>query len=241
MEEIDLKEIIGVFWEKKVTIILLMAIFMVIGFIYSSFFVVPKYSASTTLVLAQSSSKEDGTITTNDITLNSKLISTYSGLLESSKVTRQVISNLGIDDSEASIKNNVSVSAETGTDIIKITVKNTDPEKAADIANEMAVVFAEEVKRLYGMDNINTLDVAEPNEDPSNVNLTKTIIIFGVIGAVIGVGYVFVLFMLDNSIKSSEDIEKAMGITVLANIPVYEADTKIGTRSSRNSKGGKRR
>lgn len=241
MEEIDLKEIIGVFWEKKVTIILLMAIFMVIGFIYTSFFVVPKYSASTTLVLAQSASKEDGTITTNDVTLNSKLISTYSGLLESSKVTRQVITNLGIDDSEASIKNNVSVSAETGTDIIKITVKNTDPEKAADIANEMAVVFAEEVKRLYGMDNINTLDVAEPNEVPSNVNLTKTIIIFGIIGAVIGVGYVFVLFMLDNSIKSSEDIEKAMGITVLANIPVYEADTKVGTRSSKNSKGGKRR
>ena len=181
------------------------------------------------------------TITTNDVTLNSKLISTYSGLLESSKVTRQVISNLGIDDSEASIKNNVSVSAETGTDIIKITVKNTDPEKAADIANEMAVVFAEEVKRLYGMDNINTLDVAEPSEVPSNVNLTKTIIIFGVIGAVIGVGYVFVLFMLDNSIKSSEDIEKAMDIPVLANIPGYEADTKIGTRSSKNSKGGKRR
>ena len=241
MEEIDLKEIIGVFWEKKVTIILLMAIFMVIGFIYTSFFVVPKYSASTTLVLAQSASKEDGTITTNDVTLNSKLISTYSGLLESSKVTRQVITNLGIDDSEASIKNNVSVSAETGTDIIKITVKNTDPEKAADIANEMAVVFAEEVKRLYGMDNINTLDVAEPSEAPSNVNLTKTIIIFGVIGAVIGVGYVFVLFMLDNSIKSSEDIEKAMDIPVLANIPVYEADTKVGTRSSKNSKGGKRR
>ena len=241
MEEIDLKEIIRVFWEKKVTIILLMAIFMVIGFIYSSFFVVPKYSASTTLVLAQSASKEDGTITTNDVTLNSKLISTYSGLLESSKVTRQVITNLGIDDSEASIKNNVSVSAETGTDIIKITVKNTDPEKAADIANEMAVVFAEEVKRLYGMDNINTLDVAEPSEAPSYVNLTKTIIIFGVIGAVIGVGYVFVLFMLDNSIKSSEDIEKAMGITVLANIPVYEVDTKIGTRTAKNSKGGKRR
>lgn len=242
MEEIDLKEIVGIFWEKKVTIILLMAIFMVIGFIYSSFFVVPKYSASTTLVLAQSaSSGEDGTITTNDITLNSKLISTYSGLLESSKVTRQVISNLGIDDSEESIKNNVSVSAESGTDIIKITVKHTDPEKAADIANEMAVVFAEEVKRLYGMDNINTLDVAEPNDVPSNVNLTKTMIIFGIVGAVIGVAYIFVLFMLDNSIKSSEDVEKSMDIPVLANIPVYEPEAKIGTRSARNSKGGKRR
>ena len=69
----------------------------------------------------------------------------------------------------------------------------------------------------------------------------KAVFFLGVIGAVIGVGYVFVLFMLDNSIKSSEDIEKAMDIPVLANIPVYEADTKIGTRSSKNSKGGKRR
>lgn len=241
MEEIDLKEIIGVFWEKKVTIILLMAIFMVIGFIYSSFFVEPKYSASTTLVLAQSASKEDGTITTNDITLNSKLISTYSGLLESSRVTRQVISNLEIDDSEASIKNNVSVSAETGTDIIKITVKNTNSEKAADIANEMAVVFAEEVKRLYGMDNINILDHAEPSSVPSNINLSKTIIIFGIVGAILGVGYIFILFMLDNSIKSSEDVEKAIEIPVLASIPVYEPDSKTVSRTSKNSKGGKRR
>lgn len=245
MEEIDLKELMLIFWEKKVTIILLMAIFMVVGFIYSSFLVVPKYASSTTLVLAQSTSgDETGEITTTDVTLNSKLISTYSKLIESSKVTRQVISNLGISDSEDSIRNNVSVTAESGTDIIKITVTHTDPEKAADIANEMAVVFADEVKRLYGMDNINTLDPAEADSIPANVNLTKTMIIFGAIGFIIAVGYIFVLYMLDNSVKSQEDIEKSMNIPVLANIPVYENESKAGTRSSRNtkkSKGGKRR
>lgn len=245
MEEIDLKELVLAIWEKKTTIILLTAIFMVLGFIYSSFIVVPKYSSSTKLVLAQSTSSSDSTsITTTDITLNSKLISTYAEILESSKVVRQVISNLGIEDSEESIRNNVSVTAESGTDIIKITVSNTEPKKAADIANEMAVVFAEEVKRLYGMDNINTLDPAEANDVPSNVNFTKTIIIFGVIGFVIAVAYVFIIYMLDNSIKSGEDVERVTHVPVLASIPVYEPDAKVTAaraKSKKRSKGGKRK
>lgn len=245
MEEIDLKELIRVFWEKKTTIILLIAIFMVLGFIYSSFLVEPKYTSSTKLVLAQSSSESDSaSITTTDITLNSKLISTYAGILESNKVVRQVISNLGIEDSEESIKNNVSVTSETGTDIIKITVSNTNAQKAADIANEMSKVFAEEVKRLYGMDNINTLDPAEVNEEPSNINLTKTIIIFAAIGFIIAVGYIFVVYMLDNSVKTSDDIERTMQIPVLASIPVYEPEAKMTAaraKSKKKSKGGKRR
>lgn len=246
MEEIDLKEIIGVFWDKKSTVILLTAIFMVLGFIYSSFIVVPKYASTTKLVLAQSVNKEDGgSITTTDITLNSKLISTYTGIIESSKVIRQVISNLEIDDKEGSIRKNVSVASETGTDIIKITVTNTNPEKAADIANEMAVVFAEEVKRLYGMDNINTLDVAEVQKEPANINHAKTITIFGAVGFVLAAGYIFVIYMLDNSIKSQEDIEKSLNIPVLANIPVYGEDEKVKTRTNvkkrKKAKGGNRR
>lgn len=245
MEEIDLKELIRVFWEKRTTIILLVAIFMVLGFIYSSFLVVPKYSSSIKLVLAQSSSSsESGGITTTDVTLNSKLISTYEGILESSRVVRQVISNLGIEDSESNIINNVSVTSQTGTDIIKITVSNNDPKKAADIANEIAKVFSEEVKRIYGMENIKILDSAEENDVPSNINLTKTIVIFGAIGFIIAVAYVIIVYMLDNSIKSSDDVEKSVHIPVLASIPIYEADTKVTparSKSKKRSKGGKRK
>ena len=248
MEEIDLKELIGLFWDKKSTIILLVAIFMVLGFIYTSFIVVPKYSSFTTLVLAQSPSAVEGetsSITTTDITLNSKLISTYSKLVQSKTVIRQVIANLGIDEAEEeSIRKNVSVSAEEDTEILKIIVTNKEPQKAADIANEMVVVFAEEVKRLYGIDNVNTVDKAEADKEPSNINHTKTIIIFGAIGFVLAAGYIFVVFMLDNSIKTQEDIEKSMHIPVLANIPVYNEEgvkTKTTVKKRKKTKGGKRR
>ena len=101
MEEIDLKEIFSIFWKKKVEIILIIAIFAVLGYIYTTVFTTPMYTSSTTLVLAgtndETAEGEQDSITTTDLTLNSKLVSTYSQLVKSNKVVRQVISNLGID------------------------------------------------------------------------------------------------------------------------------------------------
>ena len=59
MEEIDLKELFQIFWNKKVQIVLIVLIFMVIGVIYSVGFVTPMYSSSTTLVLAGTASSTD--------------------------------------------------------------------------------------------------------------------------------------------------------------------------------------
>ena len=105
MEEIDLKEFVMLFWDRKVSIILITIIFMLIGIIYSVGFVTPKYTSSTTLLLAtsESANSKTNTITTSDITLNSKLVSTYSELVKSKNVTRQVISNLGINEDRKSV------------------------------------------------------------------------------------------------------------------------------------------
>lgn len=103
MEELDLKELFEMFWNKKVQIILIVAIFVVIGIIYTIGFVTPVYTSTTTLVLAGQTSDNTATnttsdtITSTDLTLNSKLVGTYSELVTSDKVVRQVISNLGID------------------------------------------------------------------------------------------------------------------------------------------------
>ena len=246
MEEIDLKEIFRVFWEKKLTIILLVAIFMVLGFIYSAFIKVPMYTSVTTLLLAQSStnSEETSKITTADLTLNSNLISTYSRLLKSSNVVRQVISNLNIDDSEESIKKHVSVVQDEDTDIIKIIVTNADPKKASRIANEMAAVFSDNIiKEFYNIDNIHIVDEAEVDEKPSNINIIKDMIIFAFVGFILGAGYVFIIYMLDNSVKSQDDVERNIHVPVLANIPMYETEQQsvAKKKKQKSSKGGNKR
>ena len=158
MEELDLKELFSIFWSKKVQIILIVLIFIALGVIYTVGFTTPMYSSSTTLVLAGaesgSESETTNSITTTDITLNSKLVSTYSVLVRSKDVLSQVISNLGMDISWESLRNNVSVSAVEDTEVIEISVTTENAENSAKIANEMARVFTQKVSEIYNINNV---------------------------------------------------------------------------------------
>ena len=74
MEDINLKELFRVFY-KKIGIVILITLFVVlIGAIYSFVIDKPTYEAKTRLVLTGTT----GEITATDLTLNSKLVSTYN-------------------------------------------------------------------------------------------------------------------------------------------------------------------
>ena len=239
MEELDLKELFNLFWSKKVQIILIVLIFMVLGIIYTIGFTTPMYSSSTTLVLASSGNTANNptnTITATDITVNSKLVSTYREIVRSKNTLRQVISNLGIDIDEGYLKKNTTVSSVKDTELIEITVKNQNPDYSAKIANEIADVFTDKVKEIYNIENVQVVDEAEIENEPSNINHKKDVIIFTFIGLVISVGYVLIANMLDTTVKTVEDIENGFKVPVLAAIPVYETDIQ----KSKRKKGGRR-
>lgn len=227
MEEIDLKELFEMFWNKKVQIILIILIFMVIGIIYSVGFVTPMYSSSTTLVLAGTASstgeQSTNTITTADLSINSQLVSTYSELVKSKNILGQVIANLGINIDEEELRKNVEVTSVEDTELIEITVSNENAEYAARIANEIANVFEQRIaKEIYNVNNVHIVDEATVSEAPSNVNHLKDIVIFAFIGVVVAVMYVLIANMLDTTVKTQEDIEKSIKIPVLASIPMYD-------------------
>ena len=224
MEELDLKELFEMFWNKKIKIILIMAIFAVIGVIYSIGFVVPEYTAFTKLVLAGQSSDATGNtteaITTTDLTINSKLVGTYSELVTSNDVVRQVITNTGINISESALKSSIEVSSVEDTDVIKISVTNQNPTYATKLANETAKAFMEKVAEIYNINNVHVVDEAEEPQSPSNVNHLKDVVIFTFIGVVIAVGYVLIANMLDNTIKTREEVERLYKVPVIAEIPL---------------------
>ena len=235
MEELDLKELFTMFWNKKVQIILIVAIFVVIGIIYTIGFVTPVYTSTTTLVLAGQTSDNTATnttsdtITSTDLTLNSKLVGTYSKLVTSDKVVRQVISNLGIDVDVEELKKNISVTSVENTELIEISVTNENPTYAMQIANETVELFKEQVAEIYNINNVHVVDAAEEEAVPSNVNHTKDVIIFAFIGIVVAVMYVLIANMLDTTIKSREEVEKLYKVPVLAEIP-FNTEEKGGRK-----------
>ena len=230
MEELDLKELFNIFWHKKIQIFLIVLLFAIIGVIYTLGFVTPMYSASTTLVLASSGKNENlpdtgiTTSTATEVTVNSKLVSTYSELVKSKNILRQVISNLNMKIEEDTLRKNITVSSVKDTELIQITVKNEKPSYASQIANEIAKVFTEKVKEIYKIENVQIVDEAEVPNEPSNINHKKDVAIFALIGLVVSIGYVLLLNMLDTTVKTPEDIEEGLKLPVLAVIPVYETD-----------------
>lgn len=221
-DEIDLKELLKIFWDKKKIIVLVTLIGLVLGFIYSMYFVKPKYTAKTTLIMAQQNSSESSSkaVTATDVTLNDKLIATYQELAKSTTLVREVIENLGLSNvSEDELKKEISVTTVKETQMLQISVTDADPELATKIANELGKVFSKKVAEIYKIDNINTVDQAEVPQNPSNINHKKDLLIFSALGFVLSIGTILLINLLDTTVKNASSIEDALGTIVLAEIP----------------------
>lgn len=235
MEELDLKELFHIFWNKKVYIILITLIFFMLGIIYTIGMVKPKYKSSTTLILTKADSTKttssEESITQTDITLNQKLVSTYSELIKSNNVLRTVINNLGLNDiNEEILKKAITVTAVEDTEVIKISVSNEDPKQATSLANEIAKVFADKVAEIYNINNVYIVDKAEEANAPYNINHVKDVIIFILAGLVISVMYALLSSILDTTIKSEEDITRNLNVPVIALLPLCEFESKGGRK-----------
>ena len=207
---------------------------MVMGTVYTFAFVKPKYKASTTLVLAQNDVMvQDGNagITQTEVTLNQKLVPTYSELIKTKNVLRQVIDELDIKIGEDELKKNVTVKSVKDTELIQISVVNKNPADAKNIANKIAEIFSDRIKEIYKINNITIVDQAEEPAHPCNINHIRDLAIFIAAGLVVAVIYVLIANLLDTTVKSAEDIEKELRVSVLVSIPEIKEDSKI-------SKGG---
>ena len=227
-DEIDLRQLLKLLWDKKVTILIIVLIAVIAGWVYTSFMVKPVYTSSIRLILAQKNTTDasTGVITQTDVTLNDKLIDTYKEIAVSNSVIRTVINNLDLKNvDEDVLKKEINVTAVTRTQILKISVTDKDADRATKIANEMGKVFSERIKDIYKIENVSVLDEAETPEEPSNVNHKRDMLIFLAVGIVLAIAIVLLANMLDNSIKSSADIE-TLNLTVLAEIPECDFGSK---------------
>ena len=218
MEELDLNELFSYIWSKKLVILLIIVVFLTGSIVYSAFIQKPMYQSYTTILLTKEESNT--AISYSDLNLNRSLVDTYSVIIKSNTVMKKVIDNLKLDYDVSNLKKLVTVENVNDTEIIKITVKNSDSNKAKDIANEIAKVFNAEIVKLYNIQNIGVVDKAEVNTIPYNVHFTKQVVLGTLIGCVLSFALVFVVFYFDTTIKSADEIEKKLGLAVIGTIPL---------------------
>lgn len=221
MEEINLKDLFNYFWSKIIIIILVTLLAVLGGCMYSLYLQKPMYKSSTTIVLTRANDEvENGGITQNDILLNQKLVSTYREIIKSRRILNQVINNLNLNMDYATLGQEISVTNEKDTELIRISVSDSDPKQAKVIANEIARVFNNEIIEIYSIKNISVIDYAEEATNPYNVNVIKQIVLAGLCGLVLSFGIVFMMFYFDTTIKNVEEVEDKLGLPLLGAVPM---------------------
>ncbi len=222
MDEINLQEFLYNLRKKIPVLIIATLIGAILGGVNLIFMTKPMYESSTTLILVKSNSESNSSITQTDIVLNQKLIGTYSEIIKSRSVAKEVIDSLGIDMSVEELISSITVSSKTDTEILKITVRNHDNNIAPKIASTLANVFTKKVKEIYDINNVAIIDEAEVPTKPYNTNSLKTIGIFTIGALLVTVLFIFVVTYFSNTVKDEEELERLLNLRVRAIIPKIE-------------------
>ena len=228
--EIDLREVFLILLGKLWLIILVGIFTAAIAFGFSQFVMEPVYESTTQIYILNK--QENNTVTYSDVQLGTQLTKDYAELIESRYVLEAVIEELqltAIDpemDYEAMLKK-ITVTTPTDTRILAITVSDADPVLAMDIANSIREAAAVHIKNVMDIEAVNVVDTANLPTEKASPSVFKWTVIGGFIGMFLVMAIVLVWYLLDDTIKTSDDVEKYLGLSTLALIP-------LETREKRN-------
>lgn len=236
-ETISLRELMDTLKKRMQLIILITLTAILVSGGVSYFLLTPVYQSSTQLLVNQAKSDQP-VLNQGEIQANLQLMKTYNVIIKSPTILDQVIKDLDLDMTTSQLNGKITVGSEADSQVINLSVQDTDPKKAAEIANKTASVFQNEIPNIMNVDNVSILAKAEVGEKQSPIKPKPllNITIATVVGLMIGVGLAFLLEFLDNTIKTEQEVEKLLGVPVLGSITrIEDQHVKKSSRMDRKS------
>lgn len=223
-ETISLKEIFQTLKDRFQLIIFITLSIVLLTGLFTYFIVTPIYQSSAQILINQSQDANQQGIDVNQVRTNVELINTYSVIIKSPTILDNVNKELKLNMSSGELEGKVEVTSEQNSQVVNVTVNDTDPKRAALIANTIAETFQEKVPRIMNIDNVNILSKAKVVENPAPVKPKPLLnmAIGLVVGIMLAVGIAFLLEYLDNTIKTEDEIMKLLEVPVLGVIAKME-------------------
>lgn len=229
--EIDILDLFYCLWAKKWVIILSGTALALIVVFISKFVLPVKYESSTKLYVLNW--QDNSTITYNDLQTATQLAMDYKELIVSRPVTEQVIANLGLDTDDEDLAGMISVTVPEDTRIISITAEYGDPYLARDIVNQVRDAAIEHIGEVMSTSSVNVAEQANLPTSPSSPNVLFNGIIGGAVGILLSSAIILIIRLMDDTIKTPDDVERFIGATVFVCVPLDKQKQKEAKISQR--------
>lgn len=229
-DEIDIKDLLYIVFEKKFLILGLGILMAICGYIFTNITYEDIFVADASMVINSKQAKIiNGEITlNNDIYLSQKMVNTYRVILVSDNVLSKVNSEINEDIALDQMRAWINVSSPKDTEVIMVEVKHSDVELAVDIANAIMKVAPDVISDTVEVGSINVIDYATVVNNPIAAKANLNIAIGGVLGIMMGVFIAFIIAMLFPKVKNKNEINKGLLLNVIAEIPKVEKPKKEG-------------
>lgn len=235
--EIDLVDLFYFYRTKWIPIIVTFLAGILLAGGITHYLITPKYEAQAKLYVVSASN--DSVVDLADLNIGTALSLDYEKLLYIRPILNEIIEEKKLPYTYEELVEMVTVASIQETRILTITVESTSPQEAQDIANAMADKAVAYLPKLMETDPPNIAERAIYPEFPSSPNLIKNMLVGGAAGLLLAVALFTVLYLMDDTLSSAEEVEKAFGIMPLTVIP--EGDLGATHTDREKAKKAKRR
>ncbi len=237
---IDLGELFGVLLHWIWLILLVAVVFGAAAFSYSKFVLPEQFQSTTKIYVLDKKNENSNQSTYTDLQVGSQLTKDYAELITSRTVIEKVIAdnNLSAKYDYSTFLGKVDVSTPTDTRIVAITVTDTDPSLAQKMANDIRTEAADLIIDTMQIDAVNTYEEANLPTRKSAPSCSKWAGMAALIGAVLAGAVVTLRYLLDDTVKTTEDVDRYLNLSTLAMIPL---DENVGSGNREQMKEQKKK
>lgn len=234
--DIDFREILIILRTRIAVIAASVIVFAVLTGVISIYFITPMYTATSKIYILTS----DSMVNLSDLQMGSSLAEDYAEVIRIRPVIEKVTQNLKLDISYEEMLDYITITNPADTRIIKIQVMYKEPVLAKELADEISEVSREQIAEIMKVEKPTIMEQAVIPQRQSSPNNIRNIMLGALVGLVLSATAVVFHYILDDTIKSSEDVEKYLGLNMLASIPeeggTDSSEKKIKVRGIRRWK-----
>ena len=208
---------------------------------YTLLLVTPMYTSSAAMLVL---SKEEATVSTADLQVGSQLTNDYSVLITSRPVLQEVIDTLSLDMDYEHLERNITVTNPEETRILQLSVENPDPERAKEIVDTLSNVSSQYIGEQMEVDPPKIIEEGEIPTQRTSPSMSRNVLLGFMAGLVVSAGIIVLRTVLDDTIKTEDDITKYLGLYTLSSVPDrkdYISGKKAGKKKKTKSRKGKKK
>lgn len=220
--EIDILELFGAVLQKIWVVILSALLLGAATYLVCSFLIIPKYRSTTKIYVINRQNSDS--LTYSDLQTGTQLTKDYQELVTSRPVLEEVKAELGLNIENDKFKKTITVSVPTDTRIVSITAEDTDPYMARAIADSVRNSAAEHIANVMNTEAVNVVEEANLPTEIYSPKIIRNTVIGAVLGAFIAIVFIVIIYIMDDTIKNPDDVEKYLNLSVLGTIPVLDEE-----------------